>query len=1128
MPSALIATLLVWHFVPAIADDPKAELLAAAKKGDVAAVKALLAKGVDVNAKGDYGATALAFAADKGHLEVVKLLIEHKADVNNKDTFYKATPLDWAVMHDHVEIAKILIQAGAQGAESLLVGAASQGKTELVRAIVETGKVKPDGLNKALAAAAKHPTVAELLKKAGAKPPEAKPAVAVDPKILASYAGLYRNERDQELTIVLENGKFKLGFGSDKLDLEAMDQESFRIAGLEEGKIIFKREAGKVTGLVFKSGANETPHKRIEQKAKVERKPIAPVEDPPAVVSTPKNWPQFRGIGAAGIADGQFPPTAWDAEKSVNIRWKTPIPGLGHSCPVVWGDRVFVTTAVSSDPKSEFKAGLYGDVDPVKDTSVHTWRVYCLDKHTGKPLWEQTAHQGVPKIKRHPKGSHANSTPAIDASHVVVNFGSEGLYCYDHAGTLLWKRDLGTLASGWFYDADYQWGFGSSPILYKDWVIIQCDIGKGSFLAAYNLADGREIWRTQREEIPSWGTPTIVTGPQGDELVTNATKFARGYDPQTGKELWRLGKHSEITVPTPLAAHGLVFITSGYRPIQPIYAVRLGSRGDLSLKDGKSSSDAIAWSTTKGGPYMPTPIVYGDYLYVCSNNGILTCYEAKTGKQVYKERLGGSGGYTASPVAADGRIYFTSEQDGIQVVRAGPKFELLANNPVGEVCMATPAISDGMIFVRTQHHLLGIARTAVAQRTKTGRAQTEETSTAILLKPARVFDGVAPQPHEGWVVLVRGDRIAAVGQANEVEAPKDVRVIDLPNMTLLPGLIDAHSHLLLHPYNEATWNDQVLKEPQALRVCRATNHAKKTLLAGFTVLRDLGTEGAGYADVGIKQAINEGIIPGPHVLATTRAIVATGAYAPKGFAPEWRIPQGAEEADGVDSLTRVVRDQIGKGADWIKVYADAAMGGAAIRPSFTLEELQLIVKVARSQGIPVCAHAMSKEGMRRATLAGIETIEHGDQGDIEVFRLMVKHNTALVPTLTAGEAMSRYAGWKPGQPEPQGLRSKRAVFKEALEAGVTICNGSDVGVFAHGDNARELELLVEYGMTPAAALRSATSVAAKVLHLEDKLGAIKPRLYADLLAVEGDPTREIGSLRKVRLVMKGGVLYREP
>jgi imidazolonepropionase-like amidohydrolase len=348
-------------------------------------------------------------------------------------------------------------------------------------------------------------------------------------------------------------------------------------------------------------------------------------------------------------------------------------------------------------------------------------------------------------------------------------------------------------------------------------------------------------------------------------------------------------------------------------------------------------------------------------------------------------------------------------------------------------------------------------------------------------------------------------------------------------MTLLPGLIEAHSHLLLHPYNEASWNDQVLKEPLALRVCRATNHARSTLLAGFTTIRDLGTEGAGQADVGLKQAIEQGIIPGPRMLVVTRAIVATGSYGPKGFAPELIIPQGAEEADGVDGITRVVRDQIGRGADWIKVYADAAMGGAAIRPTFSLEELKLIVETARSAGCPVVAHAMSKEGMRRAAMAGVATIEHGDGGDLEVFRLMANRGVALCPTLAAGEAMSKYRGWRQGSdPEPAPLKSKRAAFKEALEAGVTIANGSDVGVFAHGDEARELELLVDYGMSPGQALLSATSVNAKVLKLDDKLGRVKPGLLADLIAVEGDPTQEIAGVRKVRLVMKGGMLYREP
>jgi imidazolonepropionase-like amidohydrolase len=298
-------------------------------------------------------------------------------------------------------------------------------------------------------------------------------------------------------------------------------------------------------------------------------------------------------------------------------------------------------------------------------------------------------------------------------------------------------------------------------------------------------------------------------------------------------------------------------------------------------------------------------------------------------------------------------------------------------------------------------------------------AASAESPQTLLLKPALVFDAQSAKPHSGWVVLVRGQQIVSAGPAEQVKVPGGARLIELPGMTLLPGLIDAHSHLFLHPYNETSWNDQVLKEPYALRVCRATNHARSTLQAGFTTLRDLGTEGAGYGDVGLKQAIEQGIVPGPRLLVVTRAIVATGSYGPKGFAPEWRIPQGAEEADGLDSLTRVVRDQIGHGADWVKVYADAAMGGAAIRPTFTLEEMKLLVETARSAGCPVAAHAMSKEGMRRAALAGVETIEHGDGGDIEVFRLMASKGVALVPTLAAGEAMSKYRGWRQGTgPEP--------------------------------------------------------------------------------------------------------------
>ncbi|MDO8678481.1 MAG: amidohydrolase family protein [Acidobacteriota bacterium] len=416
---------------------------------------------------------------------------------------------------------------------------------------------------------------------------------------------------------------------------------------------------------------------------------------------------------------------------------------------------------------------------------------------------------------------------------------------------------------------------------------------------------------------------------------------------------------------------------------------------------------------------------------------------------------------------------------------------------------------------------------AIAATCWFGTALNGQGPSAIALQPDRVFDGATM--HAGWTVIVRGDRIEAAGPSASTPAPAGARTIALPGTTLMPGLIEGHSHLLLHPYNETSWNDQVLREPLALRVARAVNHARATLLAGVTTVRDLGTEGAAYADVGLRQAINEGIVPGPRMLVAGPAMVVTGSYAPKGFAPEVTVPQGAEEADGLDGVVRVARGQIAHGVDFIKIYADYRWGpNGETRPGFTLEEIQRIVQAANSSGRPVVAHASSPEGMRRAIIGGVETIEHGDEGTPEIWKLMVEKNVAYCPTIAAGDATSQYAGWKKGvDPEPARIARKRDTYKAALAAGVKMCFGGDVGVYAHGDNVRELELMVEWGMPAAAALVAATSGNASYFRQAERIGRVKQGLLADLIAVEGDPSANIRALRNVTLVMKSGKIYKE-
>jgi outer membrane protein assembly factor BamB len=680
------------------ADSPRDALWAACRNEDPKGVKAAIEeKKADVNAANEMGITALWIAAGKKNLEVIDLLLQAGADPSCRDGIWYMTPLGQAVGGGNLEMAKKLLAAGAKDVDAALV-AAARGKPEMVTAVLDTKNVSQDALDAALFNVPESKTdVKELLTKAGAKPLPVIPEA--EREKWKPFTGTFENDGGGRLTIELKDIGLVIG---NAIVLRAGKDDTFTPVGSASQSFRFVRTGDKVNKLALQRFTAETNYFRADTKALA--KPIEVVNEIGGKVVAPGNWPQFRGPDATGIADGQHPPVTWDVKAGTNVRWKTPIPGLGHSCPVVWGDKVFVTTAVSGDNNDKVRVGNYGDVRSVNDTSKHAFHVICLDRDSGQILWDKVPIEAVPKIKRHEKGSQANCTPATDGKRVVACFGPEGLYCYDFAGNLLWKRDLSTIDSSFAFDREYEWGFGSSPVIYEGLVILQADLSHDSFVAAYSLEDGSRVWSTPRDEIPSWSSPAIWRTKDRVELVTNAAQYARGYDPATGTELWRLAKKSEVTIPAPVVAGDKVIVCSGNRPIQPIIAIMPGASGDISLKQGEKANASVAWGLMRGGPYMATPVLYRGHLYVLSNAGILTCHDAATGAEVYKERAGGSS-YTASPVAADGRIYLTSEQGDVRVVQAGADFKLLAVNKMDEYVLATPAIANGAIFVRTQHNL---------------------------------------------------------------------------------------------------------------------------------------------------------------------------------------------------------------------------------------------------------------------------------------------------------------------------------------------------------------------------------------------------------------------------------------
>jgi outer membrane protein assembly factor BamB len=423
-----------------------------------------------------------------------------------------------------------------------------------------------------------------------------------------------------------------------------------------------------------------------------------------------EQWPQFRGPFACGIMDGQDLPLSWNIHTGENILWKIPIPGLGHSCPVVWGDRIFLTTAISGSGKDSLKIGLYGDIDEVGDRSVHEFRVYCIDRHSGEILWERLAHRGVPRTERHTKSSHANPTPATDGTHVVAFFGSEGLYCYDFNGQLIWKRDFGIMNAGPYTDPDVEWGFASSPILHEGRVVVQCDFLGEGFIAALDVNTGKDIWRTPRDEISTWSTPNFYNRGTNRQVVVNGWKQIGGYDFDTGKQIWNLHGGGDAPAPTPVFANGLIFIHNAHGRWSPIFAIRPEAKGDITLDADSSLNEYIAWSIRRGGAYMPTDLVYEDLLYNLRMNGSLTCAVAATGEVIYRERIPDAMGISASGVASDGKLYYSLEQGDVVVVKAGREFEILSRNPLDDLIMATPAISEGSLYFRTQNYLVAVGK----------------------------------------------------------------------------------------------------------------------------------------------------------------------------------------------------------------------------------------------------------------------------------------------------------------------------------------------------------------------------------------------------------------------------------
>ena len=686
------------------------ELFTAARSGDVAAVASILDYGVDIDSVDQYGITALSMAAGNGRLEIVKLLLDRGADPNIEEQFYYSTALDSALDNEQFEVAEILLQSGAESREAALRYAVQNDLPGLARAVVGSGPLYKSDLDQLRHSSELDPAMVEVLAEASSRADPEAPNYSAEE--LIAYTGRFEGwDTSTVVDVVLRERTLLIAIdGGAMQELEPYREDRFGTKDESVDASFFGR-AGLIEGFALTKAGVEPIRVRRSVAEPVSAASLNLGQTSESAVESPiVHWPSFRGDNGGGIGDGIDTPISWNLESGESVLWRIDLPGLGNSSPVIWGDKLFITTAVAKDVEQTIRTGLTGSGEGVDEAVPHRWVVMAFDKKTGSELWQTDVGSGVPITERHFKATQANSTPATDGKHLVVVFPTAGLACLDLDGTILWKHDLGGLNAGAFTNPEIEWGYASSPIILGSMAILQIDIHGGAYLAAWDLETGKELWRTERDVAPSWATPSLLRAKTGDELIVNGSTI-HGYDPATGQELWSLGPNSELVIATPVIGDNIAYVSAGYPPVKPIYAVRAGTRGELEVEPGVDH-ESLLWSQQRGGAYMPSPILYRGMLFIIHHNGRMVVYDAKTGAAIHKSRFSQGGVFTGSPVAVNGKIYAPTEEGLVYVLNANPDFGELAVNEMGEPVMATPAVTEGILVIRTPSHLTAIAHGA--------------------------------------------------------------------------------------------------------------------------------------------------------------------------------------------------------------------------------------------------------------------------------------------------------------------------------------------------------------------------------------------------------------------------------